>query len=470
MQDSTTPSAPRAASGYLWWMVGILVAALALRVNQLTAASLWADEALTAWLVELPLVDMFKMLMRIEMTPPLHTSLMYVWTALLGTSEQALRMPSVVLGVASVYMLFRLGESLYDTRTGVLAAALLAVSPYHIAYSQEARGYSLLVFLSLWSCQLLAQLMRQPTRWRRIGYVLVTTAMLYTHLYAVFVVLAQAAAFLLVRPWARERPALGVRDGALLMLGVGALFVPWMWATAVWLRDIDGGKLWISWYGWGSIVRSYSFYAGGYVQLTILAALAVLGVRRYGSRSFGTWLCVSLLVSCVVLPTVMSRFWRPFFVDRYGIVALMGMVVLAAAGITLRPRHAFVTMSLLLALMVPRALKVGTSTYWKSTDWRAVGATLAEHVDTRDVVVLDLAYAEFVVTYYLRRPELFTARGPDKELDGLYSRDPLARIWVVLWSTDATPEDYLTRAGSHYSVARIEDHGGGCTLMELAPH
>ncbi len=91
----------------------------------------------------------------------------------------------------------RLGRSAYDPRTGVLAATLLAVSPYHITYSQEGRAYSLLIFLTLWSCSLLAQLVRQVTPGRRIGFVLVTAALLYTHLYAVFVALAQVIAFLL---------------------------------------------------------------------------------------------------------------------------------------------------------------------------------------------------------------------------------------------------------------------------------
>jgi mannosyltransferase len=469
MQDSATPSSSREAAGHPWWLLGIITGALALRLHQLTAASLWVDEALTAWLVELPLIEMFKMLKSIEMTPPLHTCLMYGWAWLCGTSELALRLPSVMLGVGSVFMIFCLGRSLYDARTGLLAAALLAVSPYHISYSQEARSYSLLVFLSLWSCWLLSQLVRQPTPWRRVGYVLVTTAMLYTHLYAVFVVLAQAAAFLLVRLCVRDKPALGARDGAHLLLGVGVLYVPWVWVTATWLRNIGAGRLWIEWYGWDTIVLSYSYYAGGYWLLALLAALAVLGVRRYGSRRFGTWLCVALLVSCVVLPTAMSRFWRPFFVDRYGIVALMGLYLLAAAGIATRRRPALVTLAVLIALMLPAAIRTGTSTSWKRTDWRTIGATIEEHAATRDVLVVDQGYAEFALSYYLQRPDLFRARGPRRDMDGLSARDPEARIWVVLWSTDATPEDYVARAGSHYSLARAEDHGGGCTLVELAP-
>lgn len=469
MHDTTTPSSSREAAGASWWLVGILTCALALRLHQLTAAPLWVDEAVTAWLVKLPPIEMFKMLKNIELTPPLHNCLMYVWTWVFGTSELALRLPSVLLGVASVYMLSRLGRSLYDGRTGMLAAALLAVAPYHIAYSQEGRSYSLLIFLTLWSCTLLAQLVQQVTPWRRTGYVLVTAALLYTHLYAVFVVAAQAVAFLLVMAWGREKPALGLRDGALLMFRVGLLYLPWVWVTVIWLRFVDDGELWITWGGWGVIGHSYRNYAGGPVMLALLTALATLGVRRYGFRRFGTWLGIALIVCCVVPPAVMSRYWKPFYIDRYGMVALSGMLLLAAAGVALRPRPALATMAVLIALMLPNAARVGSTTGWKRTDWRTLGTTIKEHAEERDVLVIDKGYAGFALDYYLQRPELYRPRGPLRSMDGLDSRDPSAHIWIVLWSTTATAEQYLARAGAHYSLARVEDHGGGCSLVELAP-
>jgi len=470
MHELSTPSSSREGTGYSWWLVGILACALVLRLHQLTAAPLWVDEAVTAWLVNLPPIEMLKMLKGIELTPPLYTCVLYVWSWLFGTSELALRLPSVLLGVASVCMISRLGRSAYDARTGVLAAALLAVSPYHITYSQEGRAYSLLIFLTLWSCSLLSQLVRQSTQSRRIGFVLVTAALLYTHLYAVFIVLAQVIAFLLFHAWVREKPALSLRDGALLWLRIGLLYLPWMWVTAIWLRFVDAGELWITWSGWWIIGRSYAHYAGTPVLLALLTALAVLGVRRYGSRRFGTWLCIALIVCCVVPPTVMSRFWKPFYIERYGMVALVGIILLAAAGIATRLRPALATLAVLIALMLPSAVRVGSTTTWKQTDWRTIGATIKEHAADRDVLVIDKGYAGFALTYYLQRPDFYRPRGPMKSMDGLDSRDPLAHIWVVLWSTSATPEEYLARAGSHFSLARVEDHGGGCALVELAPH
>jgi mannosyltransferase len=469
MHDTTTPLASREFAGATWWLVAILACALALRLHQLTVAPLWVDEAVTAWLVKLPPIQMFKMLKNIEMTPPLHNCLVYVWSRVFGTSELALRLPSVLFGVASVYMISRLGRILYDGRTGLLAAALLAFTPYHITYSQEGRAYSLLIFLTLWSCTLLAQLVQQTSQWRRTGYVLVTAALLYTHLYAVFVVLAQASAFLLVLALAREKPALGLRDGAILMLRVVLLYLPFMWVTAIWLRFVDDGELWITWGGWSIIGHSYRCYAGGPLLLTLLGVLAALGVRRYGFSRFGTCLSIALIVCCVVPPAVMSRFWKPFYIERYGMVALTGMLLLAAAGVALRPRPALATVALLIALMLPQAARVGSTTGWKKVDWRTLGATIDEHAEDRDVLVIDRIYAGFALDYYLQRPELYQPRGPLRNVDDLASRDPSAHIWIVLWSTAATAEQYLARAGSHYSLVRTEDYGDGCSLVELAP-
>lgn len=466
----TASSPPSRATAPSWlWVLVILACACALRLYHLGIASLWVDEAETVWLVSKPLDEMWRILTTIELNPPLYSLLMHYWVASFGSSEFAVRLPSVLLGVASVFMLFRLGNSLFDRRTGLLAATLLAASPYHVAYSQEARCYSLLIFLSLWSCFVLAQLVRQPTRLRRGGYVLVTTAMLYTHPYAVFVVLAQVSAYLLALVSMRERPALGFWGGSALQLCLGLLYAPWIWVTVSSLRGLDKGNLWIAWYGWQIIGESYRDYAGGVALLTLLAALAANGVRRLGPRDFGLWLGIALSLCCVVVPVVMSRFGTPFYLVRYGIVALMGMCLLASAGIARRRWFAAITVGVLIALMLPAATHVEWTAGWRATDWRTVGETIRAQVAPRDAILVDNGYADYAVSYYLRRPDLYLPWGNRRKIEGLYLRDPLARIWIVLWNTATPPEDYLKRAGSYYTFARMEDHGGGCFLVELRP-
>ena len=82
-----------------------------------------------------------------ESAPPLYYALAWVWTQLTGTGEFGLRSLSALAGVATVPVAYLLGAELRGRRAGIVAAALVAVNPMLLWYSQEARGYALFALL-----------------------------------------------------------------------------------------------------------------------------------------------------------------------------------------------------------------------------------------------------------------------------------------------------------------------------------
>ena len=128
-------------------LLAILLLAVGLRLTRLHE-SVWIDELYTSNLfVGHPLVLMKTLFSDIH--PPLYFVGMHFWNALFGDSELSLRMPPLLCGLASVVVLFQLGRRVFDTRTGLIAALLLALSPVHIWYSQEGRPYSFDVLMLL---------------------------------------------------------------------------------------------------------------------------------------------------------------------------------------------------------------------------------------------------------------------------------------------------------------------------------
>lgn len=61
-----------------------------------------------------------------------------------GYTELVARILSVVAGVAGVYAMYLLGKEIWDQRTGLFSALVISLNYFHIQYSQEARGYTLL--------------------------------------------------------------------------------------------------------------------------------------------------------------------------------------------------------------------------------------------------------------------------------------------------------------------------------------
>ncbi len=79
----------------------------------------------------------------------LHTLLAKFSTLIWGAHPESIRLPAFLAGIASIPITFCLCRELLQGRSGVFAAASIAVFPYLILYSTNARGYSIIVFLSL---------------------------------------------------------------------------------------------------------------------------------------------------------------------------------------------------------------------------------------------------------------------------------------------------------------------------------
>src|SRR5207245_2897434 len=81
----------------------------------------------------------------------------------------------------------------FSERAALIAAALAAVNPYLVWYSQEARSYSLLVLLSALSLLLFARALREPTRRAFVAWGVVSALAVFTHYFAVFLLVPEAA-------------------------------------------------------------------------------------------------------------------------------------------------------------------------------------------------------------------------------------------------------------------------------------
>ena len=117
--------------------------------------------------------------------PPGYFLAMWFWTELFGTGLATIRLPSVILGVASIPLMYRVTALPYGWRAGLLAAALLALNGHHIYWSQMARMYSWNAFLGLLSTLLLLKLSGAVERRRllEVGYVAVLVVGVYTDIY-----------------------------------------------------------------------------------------------------------------------------------------------------------------------------------------------------------------------------------------------------------------------------------------------
>lgn len=312
----------------------ILLAALAMRAWGIGAQSLWHDEVLTTLSATVPFLDVPESVERNENKPPGYFFVMNLWVRLAGLSDSALRWPSALFGVAAVGVMYLLGRDLFDDRrAGLIAALLLAFSRYHIAYSQEARTYSLMFLLMLFACWFTVRMIRRRAVVDQIGYVLAAAGAMYAHPFAAFALLALNVFYILcfaIGP----KPSTELRRWIILQFAFSLLFAPWLWKT--WLV-VQTGLPWI--------MRSATFpeamlsYAGSVALgglLLVLVGVAIgYGLAR---RERGILLLLLLILLPIFGPLVFASRLYQTFIPRYGIIVVAALLLLAAYGIArLRP-------------------------------------------------------------------------------------------------------------------------------------
>jgi len=225
------------------WLLIIILIALALRLTQLGEQSLWYDEGVTWMLSKMQLADLIDWTAA-DIQPPLYYLLIWSTDILFGQSEWALRFPSLFFGVLTVPALYRLAQCLFPARraTALIAAALVAISPLMVYYSQEARMYTLLTLEAILASILLLKIMNNyqlainndtPSPYSLLLtpypllYALTAAAALYTHYFAAFLLVAHAiyAAYI----WWQRRFPRPLLMGLTAAFGLTLLlYLPWL--------------------------------------------------------------------------------------------------------------------------------------------------------------------------------------------------------------------------------------------------
>jgi 4-amino-4-deoxy-L-arabinose transferase-like glycosyltransferase len=170
-------------------LAAIVVLGFLLRLYHLDYQSVWADEAFSITASAKPLASLTEFLVQRDRHPPLHYYLLHFVFALFGYGVVQARVVSLIFGTLSIFVLYLLAKYLFNAGTGLLSALLLAVSQLGVAYSQEARNYSQLLFLSITATYLFIVALRERRRLWWWAAVVSCILLIYTHYYGVFILL-----------------------------------------------------------------------------------------------------------------------------------------------------------------------------------------------------------------------------------------------------------------------------------------
>lgn len=386
--------------------VTILLLAASVRLWNLGGQSLWMDEAFSCLLTTLPPATAWQATITDAVHPPLYYLLLRPWLALVGHSEFALRWPSVLAGVLTVALLLRVGRAWLDSTAARWAALFLALNPFHVWYSQEARMYALLGLLALATLAAFWQALR--SRHLRAWAILAGfSALAYAvHYFALFLPLVEFA--FLVATFRRHSRAL-----AWWTVTQAVAVVP-LAAWLVALYTVGGGTFGIGWIPrpqWDDPLRTlWSFglaYDGRVTPLVVAVLLAWGGVLGLGMGYRQTpatvrWL-LALALALPLLGTFLLSLRRPAYVDRFLIGSLLPFLLLAGAGLAHLPRWPRWGMGLALAgLGLWGVWRFHGDPLFVKEDWRGAVAYVEGHWTAGDALALRQFQYVVPFRYYYR--------------------------------------------------------------------
>jgi 4-amino-4-deoxy-L-arabinose transferase-like glycosyltransferase len=315
-------------------MALLLLLAFALRVWEVGTADLTFDEVATFFVAHRPVGEMVRYVMGAAREhPPFYYLIMSLWMRWAGTSEFALRYPSVLIGVLTVVWSFRVGRRL-GPRGGWWSAVLCTVLPFSLWIGRTARMYGLVLLLSLLVMESWLRWLERPG-WRRwLGFVVLSLIAAMTHYYLVLLWPVQALLLLLLpratrsirKPWLATALGIGVVVGAFIaispgiramVLEVARRFPGQLWRVQAW------AFVFADFYFWGYRPElAWLVWVG--LGLTLVGWIVCARRNLLTGALLAVWGVIPLLLASLVPESLETRYLTPIFpAFLFGLAALL---------------------------------------------------------------------------------------------------------------------------------------------------
>lgn len=403
---------------------------------RLGTPSIWVDEAATARAVHARYVDLLT-----DNYHWLYYSIVKPWGLVAGTSEWALRLPSVLGAVLACGLLVVLARRLTDGPTALISGLLLAINPFVIKWSQQARGYTMLLAISLLATLMLVRALERGSRGAWATYGVAFAAATVWHPVAGLFLLPVHA----LRAFQKKERVLP--HGLLALVLICLLAVPWAGQIAIRSTGEGVAMNWLR-FPTAEVATRALLDVPGSVGLGLLLAVAgIVLLSRAGSGSLALWLG-TWAFSPFALALVVSLV-RPIYLDRYLIVAAPAFALLAASALTsfAARARALLVIGLVVATLSGLAQWYSSSSEgnWRGEDWRrAIRTVLDRRFESEAIVVVPWSSAPAAQYYKADVIDVSSANS----------------IWVLTWSEqgdDISPTDRRALGfGDHRRVERLD--------------
>lgn len=304
----------------LYIVTSLTILGFYLRYSNIEGASLWMDELYTLMRIKGPIVYTLITILDSPF-PPLYYLLMNIFTSIFGTSDLALRFPSVIFSTLTIPAIYFLGKELFNWKTGIIASSLFTIYPYAINYAQEAKQYSLLWLLMILSFLFLYRFIEKRRKLDKILYIICISASIYTlYIGFIFIIIH----WLIILGLYRDR----IKEWIKINLWIILLYLPWIfiavknWVTRSGIKWIPEKHFSSFIFKLFSIISNQTSALGNKSEIEVYIYLffILLGIilLLFKSERKNTFLIMTLWITAPpIIYLIISLVFTPLLVHRY---------------------------------------------------------------------------------------------------------------------------------------------------------
>ncbi len=320
----------------------IIVLAVTARWVGITKSSIWHDEGYSAMLASRDWLGIWLGSAR-DVHPPLYYELLHGWSVIFGNSALALRSLSAVCGVAVVGLGYLIVDKITKRHNiAALAGVILALNPFLIRYSQEARMYGVLGVFMLVAMLGLIMIVRRNNRWLGYAlYILGISAGLYTHYFTVLVVASfwlYVASLYIVKGNKKIKLLSDWRWWGANVLAV-IIFLPWIpnminqitsgqglgWLSKTSIATFNDTIWQFFTFTDAHLIGPISYWV---LPLGVLAAILYISILDKSKERFVRLLAIFTLLP--ILSVIVISLVKPVFHQRYFVFSALSVCMLLA--------------------------------------------------------------------------------------------------------------------------------------------
>ncbi|MBI5675085.1 MAG: glycosyltransferase family 39 protein [Nitrospirae bacterium] len=370
----------------------IIVSGFILRLYKLSSQSIWLDEAYSIYHSQQNFIHAISFK---DLSPPLYYVLLHFWIKFTGTSVFSVRLLSVLFGTASVFIIYLLGAHIFNKKVGIYSALLVACSPLHIYFSQEARTYSILFTLTLLSMYFYSKLSKVTSKWIIAGYLISTVFLIYAHLYALLIFLVQNLHQFIVNRFKLSRE---VKAWVLLQFIVFIFYIP----RIIQLPGIilDNYHSWIAKPSFLELIYMIYFFFSGTVfsfyglALMLICSLLVLRYKLGSNILFPLWILIPILI-----PFTYSLLFTPIFIPKYTYFVSLPLYLIASRSLfSMKAEIRPILISAMIILSIATLLVQQNKT--TKDPWNKAAEYIQTSNQKEDKVIIITSYEILPFSYY----------------------------------------------------------------------